>query len=136
MKKAWLGLAVSPDGARAYLAGAGGRNVLVYRLEGDRFAAEPSLSVLAAGEPRKLDAAPSGLAVSPDGKSLWAARILLNDVVRIDLATGAVAAVVARRPPSRTGPSSRRTARSSRSRTGGPRPCRSSTRPPAPSSRP
>ena len=35
----WFGLALSPDGARVYVAGAKGRNVLVYRLEGDRFVA-------------------------------------------------------------------------------------------------
>ena len=34
------------------------------------------------------------MVASADGKSLWAARILLNDVVRVDLATGAVTRVV------------------------------------------
>jgi YVTN family beta-propeller protein len=94
VKKSWLGLAISPDGKRVYLAGAGGRNVLVYRLEGDRFVAEASLPLRKADEPAKLDATPSGLALSTDGKSLWAARILLNDVVRIDLATRTVASAI------------------------------------------
>ena len=52
----------------------------------------------------KLDATPSGLAVSPDGKSLWVARILLNDVVRIDLASRVVAARSRRRPSLPAGP--------------------------------
>ncbi len=91
VKKSWLGLAVSPDGRRVYLSGAGGKNVLVYRLESDRFVAEDALPLRKADEPAKLDATPSGLAVSADGKSLWAARILLNDLVRIDLASRAVA---------------------------------------------
>src|SRR5512137_3089021 len=56
VKKSWLGLAISPDGKRVYLAGAGGKNVLVYRLDGDRFAAEPPLSVRRPDEPAKLDA--------------------------------------------------------------------------------
>src|SRR5512140_801698 len=94
VKKSWLGLAVAPDGSRVYVAGAGGKNVLVYRLESDRFVAEEPVSLRKGDEPAKLDATPSGLAVSPDGRSLWAARILLNDVVRIDLASRTIATSV------------------------------------------
>ena len=94
VKKSWLGLAISPDGKRVYLAGAGAKVVLVYRLESDRFVAEEPLPLRKAGEPAKLDATPSGLAVSGDGKSLWAARMLLNDLVRIDLASRTVASSV------------------------------------------
>ena len=94
VKKSWLGLAVAPDGSRVYVAGAGGKNVLVYRLDNDRFVAEEPIPLRNAGDPAKLDATPSGLAVSADGKNLWVARILLNDLVRIDLASRAVAAPV------------------------------------------
>ncbi|HEY3349455.1 MAG TPA: beta-propeller fold lactonase family protein [Thermoanaerobaculia bacterium] len=94
VKKSWLGLAIAPDGQRVYLAGAGGKNVLVYRLENDRFAAEEPLSLRRPDEPAKLNATPSGLAISADGKSLWAGRILLNDLVRVDLASRTVAAAV------------------------------------------
>src|SRR5450759_1353888 len=94
VKKSWLGLAVAPDGKRVYVAGAGGKNVLVYRLESDRFVVEEPIALRAAGEPAGLDATPSGLAVSANGRKLWAARILLNDVVKIDLASRAVAAPV------------------------------------------
>src|SRR5512141_1700854 len=90
----WLGLALSPDGARAYVAGAKGRNVLVYRLERDRFVAEEPISLKRKEDGPKVDATPGGLAVSPDGKSLWAARILANDVVKVDLAARQVVAVV------------------------------------------
>ena len=92
VKKSWLGLAVSPDGKRVYLAGAGGKNVLVFRLENDRFVAESPIPLRRKGDAAQTDATPSGLAATADGKSLWVARILLNDLVRIDLATREIAA--------------------------------------------
>ena len=90
----WLGLALSPDGARAYVAGAKGKNVLVYRLERDRFLAEESISLKREEDGPKLDATPGGLAISPDGAALWVARILANDVVKVDLATKKIVATV------------------------------------------
>ena len=82
--RSWLGLALSPDGARAYLAGAKEKKVHVFRIEKDRFEPEPAIPVKTAADGGR-DALPSGLAVSPDGKFLWAARILADDVVKIDL---------------------------------------------------
>ena len=94
VKKSWLGLAIAPDGAHAYLAGAGGRNVLVFGLGRDRFVPEEPLSLRRASDAPNADATPAGLAVSADGRSLWAARILLNDLVRVDLVSRAVVAAV------------------------------------------
>ncbi len=90
----WLGLALSPDGARVYVAGAKERNVLVYRLERDRFVAEDPISLKRGDDRPNLDATPGGLALSPDGTALWVARILADDVVKIDLATKKVVAMV------------------------------------------
>ncbi|MFI5120747.1 MAG: alkaline phosphatase family protein [Thermoanaerobaculia bacterium] len=90
----WLGLALSRDGERVYVAGAKGKNVLVYRLERDRFVAEEPISLKRTEDGPKLDATPGGLAISPDGTALWVARILANDVVKIDLATKSIVATV------------------------------------------
>jgi DNA-binding beta-propeller fold protein YncE len=91
---AWLGLALAPDGARAYVGGARGRNVLVYRLERDRFVAEEPISLKRMEDGPKVDATPGGLAVSPDGAALWVARILANDLVKIDLSARKIVASV------------------------------------------
>ncbi len=93
VKRSWLGLALSPDGTHAYLAGAKEQKVHVFRIENDHLVPEEALLVTIPGE-GKTDALPSGLAVSPDGRSLWAARILSHDVVKLDLASRKVLAAV------------------------------------------
>ncbi len=99
--RSWLGLALSPDGKRVYLSGAKQKQVHVFRIDGDRFAAEPAIPVTTPDDGGK-DALPSGLAVSADGRSLWVARIRADDVVRIDLGTlKAVARVPVGRHPYR-----------------------------------
>jgi DNA-binding beta-propeller fold protein YncE len=94
LEHSWFGLALSPDGARAYVAGAKGGNVLVYRLDADRFFAEESISLKRKEDAPNLDATPGGLAISPDGATLWAARILADDLVKIDLRAKEVVAAV------------------------------------------
>src|ERR1035437_7342251 len=94
LEHSWFGLALSPDGARAYVAGAKGGNVLVYRLDAERFFAEESISLKRKEDAPNLDATPGGLAISPDGATLWAARILANDLVKSDLRAKEVVAAV------------------------------------------
>ncbi|MFI5181666.1 MAG: beta-propeller fold lactonase family protein [Thermoanaerobaculia bacterium] len=91
VRRSWLGLALSEDGARAYLAGAKEKKLHVFRIENDKLMPEPAIPVTTP-EDGKKDALPSGLAVSPDGKLLFAARVLADDVVKIDLASGKVVA--------------------------------------------
>jgi YVTN family beta-propeller protein len=93
VRRSWLGLAVSTDGRRAYLSGAKEKAIHVFRIENDRLVAEPDVLVTTP-EDGKKDALPSGLAVSPDGKRLWAARVLADDVVEIDLDSKKVVAAV------------------------------------------
>jgi YVTN family beta-propeller protein len=94
VKRSWLGLALSPDGRRAYLAGAKEKKVHVFRIENDKLVPEAAIPVTTPEDGAK-DALPAGLAVSPDGKHLWAARVLADDVVQVDLETKKVVAVVA-----------------------------------------
>ncbi|HEV8268643.1 MAG TPA: YncE family protein, partial [Thermoanaerobaculia bacterium] len=93
VEKSWLGLVLSPDGTRAYLAGANTNAIHVFTIEKDHLAPLEDVPIVSAGEERK-DPIPSGLALSQDGKTLWATRILADDVVRVDLATRSVTSVV------------------------------------------
>jgi YVTN family beta-propeller protein len=94
VRRSWLGLALAPDGTRAFLAGAKEKSVHVFRIENDRLVAEPAIPLRTAGD-GAVDALPSGLAVSPDGKFLWAARILAGDILKIDLESKKIVAAVA-----------------------------------------
>jgi YVTN family beta-propeller protein len=94
VEKAWLGLAIAPDGRRVYLSGANSHRILTFRLEGDHLTRDADLPVERADE-KNASALPAGIALSPDGKSLWVARILSDDLVSIDLATRAVTKTVA-----------------------------------------
>lgn len=89
----WLGLAVAPAGDRVYVSGADQKTVLVFRIRKDRLLADGSIPVTGLGDEAR-NALPSGLSVSPDGRSLWVARIHAGDVVKVDLKTRVVAARV------------------------------------------
>jgi DNA-binding beta-propeller fold protein YncE len=81
---AWLGLAMHPDGQRVYSAARTAVHELAFRdgtLSPSRTFALPE----AAGS-----GFPGGLAVSPDGKKLFLARVLAESLVSIDIATGLV----------------------------------------------
>jgi len=94
VEKAWLGLAIAPDGRTVYMSGANSHRIVTFRLEGDRLTRDADLPVAQAGE-KNAGVLPAGIALSPDGKSLWVARIQSDDLVSIDLATRAVTRIVA-----------------------------------------
>jgi DNA-binding beta-propeller fold protein YncE len=93
VKKSWLGLALSPDGKTAYLSGANSNAVHLYAVSETGIAEAGSIPVTTQGD-GKREPFPSGLAVSADGGTLWVARVLADDLLRIDLTTKGVTAVL------------------------------------------
>src|SRR6266487_4001098 len=89
----WVGVAWSPDGRHAY-ASAGGNNKLgVYDVAGQHLTeGDPIAIPTSTASPNPH---PAGIAVSPDGKTLYAAENLADAVAVVDLATAKVTATVA-----------------------------------------
>lgn len=98
-----LGLAWSPSGAEIYASAANGKVSRIVRTGGGwkkesdltldtvRPDGEPDIAAGTAGRGRqKNDPQVAGLAVSPDGKRLYAALGIRNAVAEIDLSTGKV----------------------------------------------
>jgi len=97
LDNAWLGLAWHPDGKRLYSSGAADNSIQEVEWKGDRLTLGRKLVVSAPqttkDEMKLVNAGfVGGLAVSPDGRSLYAAQVYGKAVVALDLATGAVVA--------------------------------------------
>ncbi len=75
----FVGVAFSGDGQRLYVGGGASNEVRMFRVGG--------AAVEEAGAVKLAGAAPSGLCVSPDGKTLWVALNLKHAVAAIDLET-------------------------------------------------
>jgi YVTN family beta-propeller protein len=88
---AFLGLAFSGDGHTLYAAG--GNEDAVYRFDWRAGAAAPagSIALAAKGSAKFGTRFPAGLALSPDGKSLYVAENLADTLAVVDLASGKVA---------------------------------------------
>jgi YVTN family beta-propeller protein len=88
---AWYGLVWHPDGTRLYSAGGGQNNVQEFNYadgvitRSRIFALPPAVGQSFAG----------GLAIAPDGKTLYATRVFAQTVSSIDLTSGAVSNTVA-----------------------------------------
>ncbi len=87
----FIGLAYSPDGTKAYAAG-GGEDVV------HTFAVSASGMLTAAGDisigTLQANPFPTGLSLSPDGKTLYVANNLANTVAAVDTTTKAVIATI------------------------------------------
>ena len=80
----FIGLAWAPDGGRAYASAGGNDKVRTYAFDGRRLAQGASIAV---------PGFPAGLAISADGRTLYAAENQADALAIVDLATGEVSGV-------------------------------------------
>ena len=86
----FTGLAFSPDGSRIFLSNVNG-DVKVFSVGRDKVVAPIAAFPLpAAGAPSRKEEIPAGLAVSADGRKLYAALNLSNRLIELDAATGKI----------------------------------------------
>jgi YVTN family beta-propeller protein len=104
VKKSWLGLTFAPDGKRFYVSGGDDNDVLIFDFAAGK-ATDAGKIHLGSSEYHALDdrgrdqarkagrgefAFPAGIAVTPDGKTLYTAENLTKKVAVIDLGAGQV----------------------------------------------
>jgi len=90
LENAWYGLTWHPDGARLYSAGAGQNNVQEFNYANGVITRARTFSLPAmAGQ-----SFAGGVAVAPDGKTLYATRVFAQTVSAIDLTSGQVTKTV------------------------------------------
>ena len=82
----FLGLVFSPDGRSLYVSG--GNQDVIYRFDWRERAAKLADSIVLAVKPKEKDGTryPAGIAISPDGRTLYAAENLGDSLAVIDLA--------------------------------------------------
>jgi DNA-binding beta-propeller fold protein YncE len=88
---AWLGLVWHPDGTRLYSAGAALNNVQEFTYVDGTLSKSRTFSLPAATGETFV----GGLAISPDGRTLYAARVFAMTLSSIDVATGQVTRTMA-----------------------------------------
>ena len=104
LDNAWNGLVWHPDGTKLYSAGGAQNNVQEFNYADGAVTRARTFALPAVtGE-----SFAGGVAVSPDGKTLYVTRVFAQTVSSIDLASGQVKKTVHCRP-SRSPPSSRLT---------------------------
>jgi YVTN family beta-propeller protein len=88
----FVGLAYSPDGKRAYASAGGNNKIRVYSVDGKGALTEQAALPLPSTNPAglKVNMFPAGLAVAPDGRTLYVADQLADALSAVDVTTGAV----------------------------------------------
>jgi len=91
VKNAWLGLAMSNDGSTVYSSTGGNAEIQTFDFKNGKLT-EKSLIKLTKPNPKSFV---GGIALSPDGKRLYAVQILGNTIHEIDAASGSVLRTIA-----------------------------------------
>jgi YVTN family beta-propeller protein len=96
---AWLGLALSPKGDQVYVGGGSKASVYEFLFRNGILAESRTITVIPEGK-RTWEDFIGDVAVSPDGRQIYAADIFHNRLILIDAQTGALKGVVktGRRP--------------------------------------
>ncbi|MBA2391884.1 MAG: bifunctional YncE family protein/alkaline phosphatase family protein [Ktedonobacteraceae bacterium] len=87
----FIGLAYSPDGKYAYASGGGSDVVHTYRVNDDGLLTANGDIIIGT---TKANPFPTGLSISPDGKTLYVANNLANTVAIVNIATKTVTSTV------------------------------------------
>jgi DNA-binding beta-propeller fold protein YncE len=89
-KLSYTGLAFSPDGSRIYLSNVNGDIKVFGVMADDTVAALYSISLPPANVTGRTNEIPAGIAVSTDGSKIYVALNVANQLVEVDVATGAI----------------------------------------------
>jgi len=90
LDSAWLGLVWHPDGTRLYSAGAGQNNIQEFTYADGSLTRARAFSL----PPVSGETFAGGLAISPNGRTLFATRVFAATLTSVDVATGQVTATV------------------------------------------
>jgi YVTN family beta-propeller protein len=88
---AFIGLAFAPDGKSLYASGGNEDAIYKYAWSGGQASAATKIVLQPKPDPKKSGTSyPAGIALSPDGRFLYAAENLADTLAVVDLASGAV----------------------------------------------
>jgi YVTN family beta-propeller protein len=93
----FIGVAFSPDGARAYASAGGNNKIRVYDVVGQTLTERDPIPLPTSGPPpqgQRINPYPAGLAVSGDGRTLYVVDNLADAVSIVDVPGSAVRATV------------------------------------------
>ena len=88
LEHAWLGLVWHPDGSRLYSSGGGQNNVQEFIYADGTLTRARTFILPAPAKPGETFV--GGLSISPDGRTLYAARVFAMTLSAIDVASGTV----------------------------------------------